>query len=158
MKNLIKEGVSFGLTSGTITTLGLMIGLYAETGSKLVVIGGILTIAIADALSDALGVHISHESNKKNTKKQIWESTISTFLAKLIYASTFIIPVLFFNLSIAIFISILYGLIVLNILSIYIAKKNKSNPYKVVGEHLGIAVLVMIITYYLGLFISYVFG
>jgi vacuolar iron transporter family protein len=158
MKNLIKEGISFGLTSGTITTLGLMIGLYAETGSKLVVIGGVLTIAIADALSDALGAHISHESDKKNTKKQIWESTISTFLAKLIYASTFIISLLLFNLSTAIFINILYGLIVLNFLSIYIAKKNKNNIYTVVGEHLGIAVLVMFITYYLGLFVSSIFG
>jgi vacuolar iron transporter family protein len=158
MKNLIKEGVSFGLTSGTITTLGLMIGLYSQTHSELVVIGGILTIAIADALSDSLGAHISHESYKKNTKKQIWESTISTFLAKLIYALTFIVGFLFFDFSTAILINVLYGLVVLNFLSLYIAKKNKSNPYTVIGEHLGIAVLVMIITYYLGLFISLILG
>jgi hypothetical protein len=59
MKHLKKIGLSFGLTSGLITTLGLMIGLNSGTNSKLVVIGGILTIAVADSLSDSLGIHIS---------------------------------------------------------------------------------------------------
>lgn len=40
-----------------------MIGLMAGTHSKLAVLGGILTIAIADAMSDALGIHISQEGS-----------------------------------------------------------------------------------------------
>jgi len=52
MKRSFRIGFSFGLTSGIITTLGLMVGLYSSTNSQLVVIGGILTIAIADSLSD----------------------------------------------------------------------------------------------------------
>jgi len=59
MRHSITTGFSFGLTSGVITTLGLLVGLNSGTHSKLVVIGGILTIAIADAFSDALGIHIS---------------------------------------------------------------------------------------------------
>ncbi|MGZ8381620.1 MAG: hypothetical protein ACXW4C_08190, partial [Nitrospira sp.] len=55
MKASFKTGLSFGLTSGVITTLGLMVGLHSGTHSRTVVIGGILTIAIADAMSDALG-------------------------------------------------------------------------------------------------------
>jgi hypothetical protein len=60
MKESLRTGISFGLTSGTITTLGLMIGLYSGTNSRGIVIGGILTIAIAIAhpLSDALGIHV----------------------------------------------------------------------------------------------------
>ena len=54
MKQSLKTGFSFGLTSGVITTLGLMVGLNAGTHSRLAVIGGIVTIAVADALSDAL--------------------------------------------------------------------------------------------------------
>ena len=61
-KHSLRIGFSFGLTSGIITTLGLMVGLHAGTHSRLAVIGGILTIAIADAFSDALGIHISEES------------------------------------------------------------------------------------------------
>jgi len=70
MKNSIKKGLGFGLTSGIITTLGLMIGLYFSTKSMLAVIGGIIIIAVADSLSDSLGMHISEETNKKKFEKR----------------------------------------------------------------------------------------
>ena len=81
MKHSVKTGLCFGLTSGIITTLGLIVGLHSGTGSKLVIIGGILTIAVADAFSDALGIHISEESENKHTAREIWQSTTSTFLS-----------------------------------------------------------------------------
>jgi acid phosphatase family membrane protein YuiD len=59
MKDSLRTGISFGLTSAVITTLGLMVGLHSGTHSKIVVLAGILTIAIADAFSDALGIHVS---------------------------------------------------------------------------------------------------
>jgi len=71
MKVSVKKGFSFGLTSGIITTLGLMVGLNAGTHSKIVVIGGILSIAIADAFSDALGMHISEEAENQHSNKEI---------------------------------------------------------------------------------------
>jgi VIT1/CCC1 family predicted Fe2+/Mn2+ transporter len=80
MKRSSKVGFNFGLTSGIITTLGLMVGLNSSTHSKLVVIGGILTIAMADALSDAMGIHISQESENKHTVKEVWESTFYYFV------------------------------------------------------------------------------
>lgn len=68
MKHSLRTGFCFGLTSGIITTIGLMVGLYSSTNSKLVVIGGILTIAVADAFSDALGIHIAEESKHNGSK------------------------------------------------------------------------------------------
>jgi vacuolar iron transporter family protein len=50
------------------------------------VLSGILTIAIADAFSDAFGIHISEEAENKHTAKEIWTATISTFLAKFLFA------------------------------------------------------------------------
>ena len=73
MKKSIKKGFSFGLTSGIITTLGLIVGLYSITESKLAVIGGILVIAIADAFSDAMGIHVSEESDIRNSKREVWQ-------------------------------------------------------------------------------------
>ena len=58
MKISIRKGFGFGLTSGIITTLGLMIGLTFGTSSKAIVLGGIILIAVADALSDAMGMHV----------------------------------------------------------------------------------------------------
>jgi len=157
MKRPLKIGFSFGLTSGIITTLGLMVGLHSGTHSKLVVIGGILTIAIADAFSDSLGIHVSEESERKHTTKFLWESTISTFIAKLIFALTFIIPVLLFELTTAIFISIAWGLSLLAILSFNIAKEQGKTAWKVIGEHLTIALIVIVITHYIGDWISLTF-
>ena len=46
------KGFSFGLTSGVITTLGMIVGLETATSSKLAVVAGIVSVAIADAFSE----------------------------------------------------------------------------------------------------------
>ena len=158
MKHSLKTGFSFGLTSGIITTLGLIVGLHSGTHSKLVIIGGILTIAIADAFSDALGIHISEESANEHTPKEIWESTLSTFVAKFLFAITFIIPILFLPLTTAIIVSIVWGLSLLGIFSSYIAKEQKVKRWKVIMEHLFIALAVIGIAHYVGDWISSTFG
>lgn len=66
MKRSIKKGLGFGLTSGVITTLGMMVGLNASTKSELAVIGGIIAIAIADAFSDAAGIHVAEEAENRH--------------------------------------------------------------------------------------------
>ena len=106
MKTSFKTGLSFGLTSGVITTLGLMVGLHSGTHSRTVVIGGIVTIAVADALSDALGIHVSEESKNSGPTRQIWEATVATFVAKFVIAMTFVVPVLTCPLDQAIVISV----------------------------------------------------
>jgi VIT1/CCC1 family predicted Fe2+/Mn2+ transporter len=158
MKRSLKTGFSFGITSGIITTLGMMVGLHSGTHSKLVVIGGILTIAIADAFSDALGIHISEESKNKHTGREVWESTISTFFSKFSFTLTFIIPVLLFELSTAVLVGVLWGLSILCILTFFIAKEKKANPWKAVAEHLVIALTVIATTHYVGNWISLTFS
>ena len=158
MKISIRKGLGFGLTSGIITTLGLIVGLNSGTHSKTIILGGILVIAVADAFSDSLGIHISEESGRKTIKtKEIWESTISTFIFKLIFASSFIIPILLFQLKTAIIISIIWGLFLLAVFSFYIAKQKNLNPTKAIAEHLIIAILVIIITNFVGSFVSKIF-
>jgi len=156
-RNSFRYGFSFGLTSAIITTLGLIVGLHSSTHSGIAVIGGILTIAVADSMSDAMGVHISRESENKHSEKEIWEATFSTFLSKFLFALTFIAPVLFLDLETAILASIIWGLSLLGIFSYYLAKKQERNPIKVVGEHLLIAGIVIIITHYTGNYIGTVF-
>lgn len=158
LKHSLKTGFSFGLTSGIITTLGLMVGLHSGTHSKLAVMGGILTIAIADSFSDALGIHVSEEAENKHTPREIWESTISTFLTKLIFALTFIVPVLLLKLSTAITVSVLWGLSMLGIFSFSLAREQKASPWRVIAEHLFIALVVITLTHYVGEWISSIFG
>jgi len=158
MRHSLKTGFSFGVTSGVITTLGLMVGLYSGTHSKLVIIGAVLTIAIADAFSDALGIHISEESENKHTTAEIWQSTISTFLSKFFFAITFIVPVILFRLTLAIIVSAVWGLSLLGIFSFYIAKDQKANPWKAIIEHVLIAIVVIALTHFIGNWIGARFG
>ncbi len=150
MNHSVKKGFSFGLTSGIITTLGMIVGLHSSTNSAMVVISGILIIAIADALSDAMGIHISEEAENKHSEKEIWESTIATFFSKFVFALTFIIPIYFFSLSTAIIVSIVWGLSLITLFSCYMARQQKTKPYRIVAEHLFIAVLVIIATHFIG--------
>ncbi|HEX9155255.1 MAG TPA: hypothetical protein VF819_06790 [Nitrospira sp.] len=150
MKSSWKTGLSFGLTSGVITTLGLMVGLHSGTHSRAIVIGGILTIAVADAMSDALGIHLAEESKNSGPTMQIWEATLATFFAKLIIALTFLVPVLVLPLTTAVLVSIAWGLLLLATLSFFLARAQQIAPWRVIGEHLLIGVSVVGITHELG--------
>lgn len=154
----LNKGFYFGFTSGIITTLGLMVGLQAGTHLKLAVIGGILTIAIADAFSDSLGIHIAEEATKKNKSKEVWKATITTFIAKFVLALTFVVPVLLFDLASAVIVSMIWGLVLIGALSYFIAKKQGSKPFNVIAEHLLITLIVVILTHYAGEWIGSIFS
>ncbi|MFC1840549.1 hypothetical protein ACFL1N_13275 [Thermodesulfobacteriota bacterium] len=150
MKDSLRTGISFGLTSAVITTLGLMVGLHSGTGSKLVVIGGVFIIAIADAFSDALGIHVSEEAENVHTTKEIWVATIATFIAKLVFSLTFVVPVLLFPLFTAMIVCLVWGLSILIVLSYLMAKAKGEQAWKIIGEHVLIAIIVIAITHWVG--------
>jgi VIT1/CCC1 family predicted Fe2+/Mn2+ transporter len=158
VKRSIKTGIGFGLTSGIITTLGLMFGLQSGTHSRLAVLGGILTIAVADAFSDAMGIHVSEETKNGHPVRYIWEATVTTFLSKLIFSLSFAVPVLIFPLNIAVIICLVWGLLLLTIFSIIISHSNKERVGLVVAEHVIITIIVITITHFLGELISSRFG
>ena len=148
MKQAYRKGLGFGLTSGVITTLGIIIGLYSSTQSRVAIITGIAIIAVADSLSDALGMHISEESEKNAQQKNVWISTFSTLTSKMFFALTFILPFIFLEMNIAVITSILWGLALISWFSAYIAKKNEK--HKVILEHLAITILVIVLTHTVG--------
>ena len=160
IKQSFRTGLGFGLTSGIITTLGLMVGLNAGTHSKTAVVAGILVIAIADALSDALGIHVAEETNKNRSKKEIWEASGATFVSKFVTALTFVVPILFLNLAMAVIVGAVWGLFLIAIFSVYLAKqpfgrelraeRQKKPSFQIILEHISIAILVIVITYFIG--------
>ena len=154
----VRIGISFGLTSGVITTLGLLVGLSAGTSSRPAVLGGILTIALADAFSDALGIHIAEESEGVHTTRQVWTATSATFAAKLLTALTFAVPVMAFPLDVAVYVGIGWGALALAGLSVGIARRRQTRALPLVAEHLGVATLVVIAAQLVGLGIAALFG
>lgn len=158
VNDAVKTGLSFGLTSGIITTLGLVVGLHSGTHSKVVVIGGILTIAVADAFSDALGIHVSQESQNRHSTKAIWESTLATFAAKFIVALTFVVPIVMLPMGSAVVAGALWGLLLLAGFSFSMARAQGVSPGGVVAEHVLIALVVIVITHYLGEWLAEMFS
>ena len=158
MRRSIRIGFGFGLTSGIIATLGLMVGLQASTNSKLVVIGGILAIAISEGFAEAVSIHIAKEFEKIYTMKEIWESTVTTFISKFIFSSVFIIPVMMFDLVTAIMEGVLFGLFLLFVMSLISARERDVEPWKLIMKNISIAVCVIIITHFIGVWIRITFG
>ncbi|MEM5804425.1 MAG: hypothetical protein QXU82_01060 [Candidatus Aenigmatarchaeota archaeon] len=157
MAKLSLAGFSFGITSGIITTLGLLVGVYEGTHSELAVIGAVLTIAVADAFSDSLGMHVSTESRVLK-KVEIWRSTYSTFVAKFLIALTFAVPIFFMRLQDAVVADVAWGMSLLALLSYYIGRRQHEKPLHVVAEHLSIGAIVIVATYFLGIWIAGAFG
>ena len=153
-----RTGLFFGATSGVITTIGLIVGLNAGTQSLAAVLGGILVIAVADAMSDALGIHLAEEADPETDHLHVWSATITTFLAKFIFALSFAVPLLLLPLDSAVVASVAWGLVVITLLSYFLAKTQDTNPVMIIAEHVGIAIIVVILSHLIGVWVNNTFG
>ena len=148
-------GISFGLTTAVITSLGMIVGMHSATSSKLAVVAGIVVMAIADGLSDAVGLHTAEEAEvengrRKHTSKEIWLTTLFAFLSVSGFTLTFAIPILLFSLETAVFLAIAWGILLLILLNFYIAKIRKENPTKLISEHILLAIFVITVSHVVG--------
>jgi VIT1/CCC1 family predicted Fe2+/Mn2+ transporter len=147
---------SFGATSAVVTSLAFIVSMSKNINPKLTIIGSLLVIAVADNISDSLGIHIYQESELKKPKV-IRVSTFSNFLTRLLSILIFILLVAFLPISYAVIVSIVYGISLLSVLSYLIAKEQKTNPYFAILEHVAIAVLVIAVSSFLGGWITDIF-
>jgi vacuolar iron transporter family protein len=144
---------SMGATSAIVTSMGLIAGLAHGSDAKTSIIAGLLVIAIADNISDSLGIHIYKESEGAS-RQEIKSSTLGNFISRLILALTFVLIVFLLPPHLAFIISTLWGLVLLTILSYLIARTKKANPWKEVAYHIAIALLVIIGSKLVGNFIT----
>lgn len=136
---------SFGATSAIVTSLALIVGLSRTGNPRLSIIGSLLVIAIADNISDSLGIHIYQESELLNSKT-VRTATFTNFFTRFLTILIFILLFAFLPIRYAEILSIGYGILVLSILSYLIAREQKVNPYSSILNHLAIAILVIIIS------------
>ncbi|MGD8505237.1 MAG: hypothetical protein PVF15_01060 [Candidatus Bathyarchaeota archaeon] len=151
MKETLLKGVGFGLTSGVITTLGIIVGIHAGTRSKLAILAGMVVLAVADAMSDAIGIHVSEEAEGEHATKEIWEATLFTFFSKFVFTLSFVPLIVFIEeISTAILISVAWGSFLIVIVSLYTAKTQDKSIYRTIAEHLLVTILVVVLAHYLG--------
>jgi len=148
---------SFGATSSTVTSLGIIFGLLSSANPKAGVIGSLLVIAVADNIADSLGIHIYRETS--STKKENTRMfTISNFVTRFGITFTFVALFAFLPIDYASALCVMVGFGILIFLSYLIGVQRKTSTIKEIIIHIGIAIPVIIISHFLGQLIFNLFG
>jgi len=148
---------SFGATSSTVTSLGIVFGLLTSSNPKASIIGSLLVIAVADNIADSLGIHIYRESTatkKENTRM----FTISNFITRFGITLTFVALFTVLPIDYAAAFCMVIGIGILVFLSYLIGVQRKTSIPREVLIHVGIAIPVIVISHFLGQLIFTVFG
>lgn len=146
-KNL--KNYVFGSTAAIITNISLVVGLGSARASKGPILGGLLTIALADNISDSLGIHLYKETEGLGQKLSLL-STVLNFFSRLLVCLSFIGIVLVFSTSQAIIVAIVWGLLLLVILSYLITLSNKENSVVEILRHVLVAIVVIALSRWAG--------
>lgn len=96
MNSSLRQGMFFGANSGIITTVGLITGLVQTNISKNYLIISIMSLAIADSISEAYGMYISKKAeDKDDDSKNPMYALIGLLIMKFLIVVSFLIPFLF---------------------------------------------------------------
>jgi VIT1/CCC1 family predicted Fe2+/Mn2+ transporter len=139
----------FGSSAAIITDVSLIVGLGSARAGKGPILAGLLTIAVADNISDSLGIHLYKESEGYGQKLSLF-STILNFLSRLLISFTFVAIVLVLPMAHAIFAGLIWGLLLIVVISYLISRRNKDNPVREMVIHVLTAAVVVVLSRYLG--------
>ena len=142
-----------GATAGIVTNISLIVGLGSAGAGKGPILGGLLTIALADNISDSLGIHLYKETGRTE-ERMTWAATVLNFFARLVVSLSFIAIVLAFSRYNAMSVAIVWGLLLLAIISYLIARSRNEKSLLEVLRHLLVAVIVIALSWLIGYLIS----
>ena len=145
--------ISFGGTAAIVTSMGVIVGLNAATAQKSSIIGSLLIIALADNLTDSLGVHVYQESERL-AEREAFRTTVANFATRLLVSLSFVALVMFLPTpAAAIGASLAWGLLLLAALSYRLAKARKVDPKAEICKHSGVALAVIVLSGAIGTYI-----
>jgi VIT1/CCC1 family predicted Fe2+/Mn2+ transporter len=130
-----------------------MVGLQAGTQSMTAVFGGVVVIAVSDSMSDALGIHLAQEADPESTRAHIWAATLWAFVSKFLAAISFALPLLLLPLDQAVLVGVVWGLMIVTFMSYFLARMQQTSAWRVVGEHVSIALVVIALSHYVGVLV-----
>lgn len=148
---------SFGATSAIITSPALIVGLGGTTNPRSSIIAALLVIAVADNISDSLGIHVYRESQFKDHKGNRIH-TLSNFFTRFFITMIFVLLVFFLPMQYAIWSAIIIGMLLLCVLSYFIALYHNASPLWEIIEHISVAIVVLVASDLLGQVIHKLFG
>jgi hypothetical protein len=146
--------VSFGGTAAIVTSVALIFGLDAATATKSTIVSGLLIVALADNLTDALSMHVYQESERRLEPREAFIATWSNFVTRLLLALTFVLLVVLFPIASAVVASAVWGLALLVALTWAIARERKVGFAAELGKHCAAALAVVLASRGIGAFIT----
>ena len=139
----------FGSSAAIITDVSLIVGLGSAQSGKGPILAGLLTIGVADNISDSLGIHLYKESEGYDQRLSLLSTTLN-FLSRLLISCTFIAIVLVLPLAQALYVGLIWGLLLIVLISYFVSRSNRDNPIKEMVVHVLVAVAVIVLSHYLG--------
>jgi VIT1/CCC1 family predicted Fe2+/Mn2+ transporter len=146
--------VSFGGTAAIVTSVALIFGLDAATATKSTIVSGLLIVALADNLTDALSMHIYEESERRKGTREAFVATWSNFVARFLLALTFVALVLLLPVHWAVAASATWGLALLSLLTWALARERQVSFATELAKHLTAALAVTLASLGIGAFIN----
>jgi hypothetical protein len=146
--------VSFGGTAAIVTSVALIFGLDAATATKSTIVSGLLIVALADNLTDALSMHVYQESERRLESRDAFTATWSNFVTRLLLALTFVLLVVMLPLARAVVASAVWGLSLLVVLTWAIARERSVSFVAELAKHCAAAIAVIVASRGIGAFIT----
>ena len=144
----------FGSTAAIITDTSLIVGLGSAGTHKGPILGSLFTIALADNISDSLSIHMYKEAEGVGMRLS-WQATLLNYLARLLVSLSFVAIVLVFPVAHAIPVTIIWGNLLLVLLSYWITVSLKLEKKALeIGKHLLVALIMIVASRYVGLLIA----
>lgn len=149
MKHIDLRKITFGMTSAVVTGIAAVGTLFSNPNGKMLVIPSLLVFALADNIADTFGIHMYQDSEHLK-HKQVWTGTIINYCVRLLVSLLFISILFIFPAYLASILCILIGLFLLTAISYIIAKQRSVNPLLMIAEHVGLAIIVLILSAVVG--------
>jgi VIT1/CCC1 family predicted Fe2+/Mn2+ transporter len=146
--------LSFGSTAAIVTSMALILGLDAATATKSTIVSGLLIVALADNLTDALSMHVYEESHRRLAPREAFLATASNFVARLAVSLAFVLLVIVLPVGSAIVTSLALGLGLLVILTWALARERKGSLVAELFKHIAGALVVLLLARGVGTLIA----
>ena len=153
------QGIFFGLTEGTVTTMGIIMGMFASAPFKKAIIGAVVAATVSDTFGDSVGIFYSEKArNVENVNSNPLNVVYSLIVFKLLISLLYLLPIIYFtNLKYGVIGSMLLsGFVIVNSLN-HLAKRRKKDVRNFVIKNSFIIFTVILITYTIGTIINRLF-
>jgi hypothetical protein len=132
---------AFGATAAVMTSMALIVGLGSANTGKASILAGLLIIGVADNLSDSLGIHIHEECDSRVSRA--FAVSASNYLTRFVIVCSFILIVAIMPIDAARMVALVWGVVLLSVLTYFIAKARSAKPLYEIAVHLLVAGIVV---------------